>query len=202
MQRSRRRSQQNVRKERSRFSRVFVIAGAVLILLLTGSTTYALQLENQDQFCASCHTQPETQYYQQSVATPPTTLAAFHTPKDVHCIDCHSGGGALGRSTGLSQGLQDLVSFYSGNYRNPAITTSPLGDDSCTKCHSDLLASADFNNHFHVFLPRWQSIDASAAHGSTCHASHPAGDPTQGYMTTAAVEKVCVACHNAAGVRE
>ncbi len=38
-----------------------VIAVSILSILgLSGSAVYGIQLENQDSFCASCHTQPES----------------------------------------------------------------------------------------------------------------------------------------------
>ncbi len=181
-------------------ARILLIGGVVAVLLAiiggTGGTAYALNQENHDNFCASCHTQPESKYYEQSLAQTATTLASFHTPKNVRCIDCHSGGGALGRLSGLTQGAQDLVSFYSGNYHNPAIVTNKLGDDSCLKCHADVTQRPDFNNHFHRFLSRWQSVDSNAAHCVDCHTGHGAGDPTQQYLVVAQAQQVCQACHS------
>jgi predicted CXXCH cytochrome family protein len=123
------------------------------------------------------------------------TLAAFHTQKQVRCIDCHSGGGPLGRATGLEQGFQDLTTYYSGNYHKPAVTLNKLGDDSCTKCHEQTLTQGGFNNHFHSLLARWQSADPQAAHCVDCHTAHPAADSAQGYLVTAPVRTVCQQCH-------
>lgn len=184
---------------RSRLALAGLIAAVLLIIAFTAGTAYALQLENRDAFCASCHTEPETQFYQQSLGKNAVTLAAFHSQKETRCIDCHSGGGLFGRSAGLSQGTQDLLSYYSGNYHRPAITTAKLGDDSCTKCHSEVFAARDFNNHFHFFLPQWQSLDANAAHCVDCHTSHSTGDPAQGYLSTQSVTTICQNCHSAVG---
>ena len=115
-----------------------IVGGIVVLsLLAAGSgTAFAIQQENQDAFCASCHTEPEVTYYDQSQASPPATLAAFHAQNaeggspPARCIDCHSGGGPFGRVEGLKQGAQDTFSYWSGNYHDPAITTNPLGDDS------------------------------------------------------------------------
>lgn len=177
----------------------FVLAGlaiaGVIVLAIAGGTGYAIHLENNDAFCASCHTEPESQYYQQSLDKTATTLAAFHTQKNVRCIDCHSGGGPFGRAEGLSQGTQDLLAYYSGRYHKPAITLNKLGDDSCIKCHENTVTNGGFDNHFHLLLARWQSIDPNAGHCVDCHTSHPAGDPTQGFLQAATVEPVCQACH-------
>src|SRR5438105_569591 len=85
---------------------ITVLGAVVALVVMVGGTAYALHIEENDGFCASCHTEPETTYFQQSQTKPPVTLAAFHaqTAKmTARCIDCHSGGGAFGRATGLLQ---------------------------------------------------------------------------------------------------
>ena len=53
----------------------------VLLALLSaaGGVALALNLENHDAFCASCHTEPESRYFQQSQDKSAPTLASFHT---------------------------------------------------------------------------------------------------------------------------
>lgn len=172
------------------------LVGVVIAVIAAGTTAYALDRENHDAFCASCHTQPETEYYQQSLQSQPATLAAFHSQQGVRCIDCHSGGGKFGRTTGLTQGAQDLLAYYSGNYHDPAISTNKLSDDSCTKCHADVTTGRSFNNHFHIFLPRWQAVDPNAAQCVDCHPSHPSANPAQGYLIETTVTAVCQHCHS------
>ncbi len=195
MKHSKRLADRQAQKKRLRYVYVGLIVGALALVAMSGTTAYALNLEDHDAFCASCHTQPESQYYQQSLDKTPTTLAAFHTQKSTRCIDCHSGGGPVGRAVGLWQGSQDLVAYYSRHYHSPAITQNKLGDGSCTKCHANVLTLPDFNNHFHALLSRWQGADPNAAHCIDCHTAHPAADSTQGYLQTALVEKVCQDCH-------
>jgi len=195
MRHSKRLAAYRERKRRQGIIYIGLVAGALALVAISGTTAYALNLENHDAFCASCHTQPESQYYQQSSEKTPTTLAAFHTQKGARCIDCHSGAGPLGRAVGLWQGSQDLAAYYSGHYHSPALTQNKLDDGSCTKCHADILARPDFNNHFHVLLSRWQSTDPNAAHCVDCHTAHPTADSTQAYLQTAPVEKVCQDCH-------
>ena len=179
-----------------------LVAAVIGVIAVSGGTAYALQLEERDGFCASCHTQPEVKYYQQSQATDAVSLAAFHAQKQVRCIDCHSGGGPFGRIDGLSQGAIDAIAYYGGNYKSPAVTTSPLGDGSCTKCHADAMTQQTFNNHFHIFLSRWQSIDPDAAHCVTCHTAHPSASSAQQYLDSTAVRAVCDQCHTALGARD
>jgi predicted CXXCH cytochrome family protein len=169
----------------------------LLALLGAGGVAYALNLENHDAFCASCHTEPESRYFQQSQDKSALTLASFHTQKGVRCIDCHSGSGPLGRLAGLSQGSQDLVVYLSGHYHSPAVTLNKLDDGSCTKCHPDVEANAGFNNHFHSFLPRWQAVSAQAGRCVDCHTSHPTATAAQAYLTVPTVQAVCEGCHTA-----
>ncbi|HZD55860.1 MAG TPA: hypothetical protein VE136_04015 [Anaerolineales bacterium] len=176
-----------------------VIAVGLALVTAAGGTAYALNSENHDAFCASCHTEPENQFYQNSLQSPPTTLAAFHFQKNVRCIECHSGSGIFGRLQGLEQGAQDLIAYERGNYHHPAITTNPLGDGSCLKCHAEVTRNNSFNNHFHVFLAQWQSLDPNAAHCVDCHTSHSAAQEAQGYLTVATVQQECQACHAVAG---
>lgn len=175
-----------------------IAIGILSVLGLSGGAVYGIQLENQDSFCASCHTQPEAKYYQQSTTAPATTLAAFHTQKQARCIDCHSGGGPFGRMAGLTQGSIDLLAYQSGNYRAPAVTLTKLGDDSCIKCHSDTVTRGGFNNHFHLYLRQWQASDSTAAHCIDCHVAHPTGDPKQQFVQNTA-QAVCNQCHRSLG---
>jgi len=173
-------------------------------ILVIGGVGVSLALENQDVFCASCHTEPEATYYQQSMQANPGTLAAFHRQKATACIDCHSGGGILGRSEGLTQGAQDLMAFLSGTYHHPAITLNPLSDASCLKCHQDIPQSRPgvsraSNGHYHLYLSRWQAADPQAARCITCHTAHTHGLDGLQFMNQGRVAQVCDNCHTALG---
>ncbi len=184
-----------------------IALGLLIVLVATGvfaigGVGVALALENQDAFCASCHTEPEQTYYKQSTQTDPATLAAFHTQKQTACIDCHSGSGILGRREGLEQGAHDLAAFLSGIYNNPAVTTNPLGDDSCIKCHAGVITqqngeNQELNGHYHRFLARWQSVDQNAAHCTTCHTAHSTGLASMQFMAQGQVARICDDCHTA-----
>ena len=147
-----------------------LIALAGVGVLAVSGIGIALALENQDAFCASCHTEPETMYFTRSIQSNASDLASYHTHKETHCIDCHSSAGMLGRADGLKQGTRDLATYLSGKYHSPAITLSPLGDSSCIKCHSDIFVRPPGRSqaglgHYHYFLPQWQQNDSNAAHG-------------------------------------
>lgn len=195
------RAKRNRRRPSRRIPKSFILAGlivlAVALIGAGGATAYSINLENHDSFCASCHTQPETSYYQASLSSTPETMAVFHSGKAVRCIDCHSGGGPLGRLSGISRGAHDLIAYMSGHYNSPAVTTQPLGDGSCLKCHENVVNNQTFNNHFHVFLSRWQAQDPQAAHCVDCHTAHSGAPSSQAFMQDATVEPVCQACHSA-----
>lgn len=173
-------------------------AGALVI----GGISVALALENQDAFCASCHTEPEVTFFQRSTQKNPADLATYHTKKETRCIDCHSSSGMFGRASGLKQGAHDLANFISGAYHSPAITTNPLGDDACVKCHTKIYERAPGagkagSNHYHFYLLEWQAADASAANCTSCHAPHTAALESLKFMNQGKVGKLCEDCHTA-----
>ncbi len=175
-----------------------IAAGALAIAGIGG----ALALENQDAFCASCHTQPETTYYQRSIQSNATDLAAFHTKKETHCIDCHSASGTFGRASGLTQGAHDLANFVRGAYHSPAITTNPLGDDLCVKCHTKIYerprgAGKAGLNHYHFYLLEWQAADIDAARCITCHVPHTMALESMKFMNQGKLGQLCEDCHTA-----
>ncbi len=195
-------SQTRVRRKAAIGWLVFPVAIALLALTAAGvSVAYAAHVENNDAFCASCHTEPKSQYFTQSLASP-VDLASAHGAKRVECIQCHSGRGSIGRLTAMTTvAFPDLLAYNSGHYRSPAVTTVPLGDDHCLKCHADVTRRADFNNHFHQFLPLWQAQDpAHAATCVSCHNGHVAGgDPKIGFLVKSTAATVCQDCHAFAG---
>jgi predicted CXXCH cytochrome family protein len=187
--------------KKHRALRWLIVAGAVAavgIVLASGGLVTAIQLENRNAFCASCHTEPESEYYQRSLAAP-VDLASAHNAKNVACIQCHSGPGAPGRLEAItSVAAPDTFAFYSGHYRKPAAVTVPLGDEHCLKCHADVTSRQDFNNHFHVFLSRWQAqAPKDAATCVECHQGHNTnGRADIAYLEEATTVAVCQRCHS------
>jgi nitrate/TMAO reductase-like tetraheme cytochrome c subunit len=175
-----------------------VVIGGVLLSAATAVT--AMQFENHDDFCTSCHSQPESVYFQREVADA-TDLASFHAEKDVHCIDCHSGPGLFpGRISALSLGAKDLLAWVSGRARQPAMNTRPIDDANCLKCHQDVTQRRNFNNHFHIFLSRWQAMDKNAATCVSCHQSHHTdGEAQLAFLDRNHTVSVCQSCHQALG---
>ncbi len=162
-------------------------------------------LENNDQFCSSCHSQPETTYYERSQQSDPTDLASLHHFKETRCIDCHSGQGFLSRIVGVFRfGVADTLAFYSGNYHNPAVTTRPLSNTACTKCH-DLGALSGGNaepggqNHFHSanLQAAWLAAGGPVNRCNVCHPPHQQiGGATTIYTSQDVVNNGCSICHS------
>lgn len=189
--------------------RAIVILLAVGLTLGVASVGVGTQLENRDAFCASCHTEPETVYFNRSMAAP-VDLASTHAGIDtrVRCIDCHSGEGIAGRALSLEQGAGDLLAYVLGNYTSPALTTNPVGDAGCTKCHIPIeeentnppSTAALSNSHYHfaAYLTEWKARKPNAAGAcARCHPSHleigVEGQDFSGTTTSAA----CDDCHAA-----
>ncbi len=180
--------------------RVLVIVFAVGVLLTAGGFTFAANQEEHDAFCASCHTQPETTFFQRSTATA-VDLASFHTAKSTRCIDCHSGMGVTGRISAEVMGAHNALLWYTNTAVQPAKLTQPVGDDNCIKCHLEVLNQQPTrNNHFHIFLARWQAADANAGGCTSCHQGHQtkASADTR-WLEQATVEVVCQSCHRVIG---
>jgi hypothetical protein len=161
----------------------------------------AMQFENHNSFCASCHTEGEQTFYDRSITSAPVDLASIHDIKgQARCIDCHTGPGIIGRYGGLMAGATDLISFFSGHYPQPAALEEPYPDANCLKCHATIAQNQDFNNHFHVFLAQWQAIDKNAATCVSCHVSHDtSGDAKIAFLNETTTEAICQKCHSAAG---
>jgi hypothetical protein len=176
-----------------------VILGAAIILA-AGGFTFAATQEQHDSFCTSCHTQPESTFYQREMDPQAVDLASAHKAKDTRCIDCHSGKGVTGRIQAELLGAHNALAYYTKTAVQPAVLTSPIGDDRCYKCHQNIADKQDMNNHFHVFLPRWQSVDPNAATCVSCHQGHHTdGQVALAYLNRDTAIAVCDSCHHALG---
>lgn len=191
------------KRKASPLVKYLMIVIGIGVLLTASGFTFAATQEQHDYFCSSCHTQPESTYYQRTLATHPVDLASAHTVKQVRCIDCHSGTGVTGRVGAELLGAHNALAFYTGTAVQPAKVTSPIGDGNCLKCHAKVLVSRDMNNHFHFFLLRWQSRDTAAATCVSCHTGHATdGQADIAFLSQSHTVPVCDACHSALGEGE
>jgi hypothetical protein len=178
---------------------IFLAVGLAVLLTATGFTFAATQ-EQHDTFCASCHTQPESTFYQRSIDTQPVDLASAHKSKGINCIDCHSGAGIQGRVGAELLGARNAAALYTGTAVQPAPLTHPIGDVNCLKCHQQITNGRGRNNHFHAFLSRWQAADPKAATCVGCHEGHATDGTAQlAYLNETRARAVCEACHSALG---
>jgi predicted CXXCH cytochrome family protein len=181
---------------------VWVLEGILVLafVVVIGGFAFAATQEEHDNFCASCHTKPESTFYQRSVDAQPVDLASAHTTKGVKCINCHSGTGVVGRVQAELLGAHNALSWYTGTAVQPAALTTPIRDANCLKCHQEVTARRDQNNHFHAFLARWQATDPNAATCVSCHGGHTTdGEAQIAFLNRTTTEAVCNACHNALG---
>jgi len=180
--------------------------GALVLLVIAGAggTLYAAHLENSDSFCTSCHTEPEATFYQRAQATPATDLASAHGLKGVHCIQCHSGDGMMGRLDGMKLGARDLSVYLQGNYRQPSVLTQPYGDVQCVKCHDNIYQDRSFNNHFHKLLPQLTKVfPGQSITCIECHQGHSTkGEQKLAFLNRDTTGQVCQKCHRVAGAGE
>lgn len=196
-----RKASRKTRRPLGRRGIIALIVLGALVLLGTSAMVTGTQLEEHNNFCASCHTQDESTYYQQSLA-PAIDLASFHETKGVSlCIDCHSGAGLAGRVGGLMAGTSDLISFISRHYPQPAVQEDPIGDGNCLKCHANVTQNRDINNHFHAFLAQWQAVAPSnAATCVSCHNGHNIkGDAQLAFLNKNDTMVICQQCHETVG---
>jgi nitrate/TMAO reductase-like tetraheme cytochrome c subunit len=175
----------------------------VVFGLAVGAYATVATLEADDSFCASCHVEPETTYYQASLEPDEAiTLAAYHAGVKTRCIDCHSRRWFPGRIWAQLGGLQNFLAYRSGNYSDPSVTTRPVGDGGCSKCHSDLTWVSERPGHYHSpgLRGRWRAQGGPANTCEACHPSHeavaPAGDH---FMDADLVEEMCEDCHELTG---
>ncbi len=187
---------------------VLVVAAAVAI----GGFAYGYQMENNDAFCASCHTEPESTYYERTKSDPNHDLAAWHSTEETRCIDCHSEKGLSGRAGAMLLGARDMIAFRTGNYVQPVKTTKPLNNSSCTKCHSFSFFGGEagegpsvdgvrgHDGHYHIgsLLTSWRLRGGPVNACASCHPAHVAASIGD-YRNNAVINQGCDACHAALG---
>ncbi len=170
------------------------ISLAIFVSILVSVGGVSIHLENHNAFCASCHTEPETTYYQRTLSPKSVDLATQHG-ENARCIDCHSGEGILGRMSSLALGAKDLAKFISRTHIQPAQLSSALGRGHCLKCHEAIASKVGFEDHFHS-LSALQENDDSQTTCVACHKSHSTqGNEEVGFLETGAVKQTCEVCH-------
>jgi hypothetical protein len=180
---------------------IIVLLPVVGLLAGIAGVAFSMEKETHDDFCASCHTQPEVEFYRRSVdrAALAFDLAASHAraAKSVRCIDCHGGFEPVQRiNTFFTLAVWDTIKFWTGNYNQPARMHAPLPDANCIYCHREAIAKLGLDNHFHTLL-----ADPSAPRllCVACHPSHVTGNPEERFIARRVVYPQCNACHRQMG---
>jgi predicted CXXCH cytochrome family protein len=202
---------------------IWVLVGLVAlgILFAAGGFTYAANQETHDPFCASCHTEPETTFFQRSTEAQAVDLASYHTAQKSRCIDCHAGPGIWGRMQAEMLGARNTVAWYTNTAIQPAQQTVPIEDGNCLKCHQAVTQRGYIPkqtvtivgegrggeeaglNHWHEQLGRWQAVAANAGSCTSCHPGHSTdGTAETGFETSQRTRRVCEGCHEVLGERE
>ncbi len=179
---------------RLRFFLIAVFLGTAALFAGVAGVSYK---EQDNGFCASCHTQPETEYvarFERAVAeTNANDLAAFHhRKKETRCIDCHVGEGFVGRAQVVAIAAWDAVKHYAGIARQPAVIVVPVQNEACSQCHADTLARPGFANHEHTKLAE---RDAPFIRCTDCHVTHRVGDERNAFQFRDAIFPQCEYCH-------
>jgi nitrate/TMAO reductase-like tetraheme cytochrome c subunit len=187
-----------------------VVVGAVAVL---GGVSIVSANEQNDQFCISCHTQPESTYFarfQTAMTGRSQDLASFHHQKlyprgspgasNIRCIDCHVGEGLVGRGIVVSLAAWDALKYVTGTATQPAKVVFTIQNEGCIKCHEQQVqVNLDkpvkpfiIDNHFHYKLfEKGAPFEACVA----CHVSHREGTDTNGFQFRDAIIPVCQDCH-------
>ncbi len=179
-----------------------IILGLLLlgVLLIPVFTVTGMQMENNDAFCTSCHTEPEMTFYNRTQAATAVDLSSFHAGEETRCIDCHSGEGLNGRLHAMALGGGDALKFVRGNFPQPSPLTQPISDENCLKCHQETAVSSRQNSHYHVLLAEWQKADPGAAACVDCHQSHSTdGEERLLFLNKDHTTTLCKECHAFAG---
>ncbi len=172
--------------------------GAVVgLLALIGGVAFASRQEQDDQFCASCHTQPESEYFERFLRADAQKaaedLAALHhRKKEIKCIDCHGGEGLIGRAQVLTVAAWDALRYYTRTARQPAVVVIPLQNEGCTKCHEDAVRKSGFENHYHN---KMSDPEAPFLRCTDCHLTHRLGDELNAFQFRNAILPQCEFCH-------
>lgn len=197
--------------------RILVALVALGVVALIASVSVVSGQEQNDQFCGSCHTQPESTYlarFDQAQSGKATDLAAFHhkqlyprnspDARSIKCIDCHVGEGFVGRGIVLSLAAWDALKYVTRTARQPAQVVFTVQDEACLKCHDQQvkvgLATAqqvfNIDNHFHYLLftagaPREPCV--------SCHVSHREGSEVTAFQFRSVIIPICQDCHQKEG---
>ncbi len=199
--------------------RAGLIAAAVALLMTLVSAVTVSHVEENNQFCASCHTPLEVLYVDQAARARPDdspNLAALHyvvtlqrddrSTQIVNCVACHRGDNSLGhRTVALALGVINTVKWTLGDDGSDAAGQHRfewLSNAGCSRCHGDALTEREFENHFHYYLSEYNAdpgvranTAANALYCNDCHVSHRDLPKELDFLADEVVFPACKRCH-------
>ncbi|MBM3129605.1 MAG: hypothetical protein FJ009_13380 [Chloroflexi bacterium] len=183
--------------------RLIAFGAGIVVLAIAVGVLYVSHQEQANAFCVSCHTEPEmtylARYFRAVEQDAAEDLAAFHyRAKEIRCIDCHGGEGALGRTQVLLYGAHNAFKRYTGFAQQPATIILPLQNEACLKCHDARVRQPGFENHMHnkQFL---SPEPVPFIRCSDCHVSHRPADERTTFLFRDAIFPRCEYCHKTVG---
>jgi hypothetical protein len=189
-------------QQRRRFFTLLLMLGGIGLIVAGVAFVGGTILEEQDSFCASCHTVPETTYFERTTAlladtsAPISDLATqhYHLNDTFQCIQCHRGTASLSdRIQTLALGARDTLIMVSGKadptIEKSTVEQSVLVNAACVGCHeTTLLTFNGIQNHFHNFLPQTGEL---LAQGKQMVGVQGGG----GFRTFNNIPLTCTSCH-------
>jgi hypothetical protein len=184
---------------------------------LAGGTMVVTELEKDDSFCGSCHTEPEVTYLERFASAEgggAFDLASYHHAQvesllapmvpNMRCVDCHQGEGLVGRTLVLSLAAYDAVKYFSGTAKQPATSSLPIQNEACLKCHEqEVKRFAELpvtpfilDNHYHY---KYFQPNAPLMSCVGCHPGHVESSHAVGFQLRRTTIPICEACHQFQG---
>ncbi len=158
------------------------------------------RLEARNEFCVSCHLDPETPLHEHLLesfkAVPARSLAAAHHGDadgngSFKCIDCHGGSGPAGRVRAKLLAARDVVLYFAGRFDEPDHLTVPLRDEDCSQCHATY--EPERPDDFHALEDHNIGLPFRC---TECHRAHPVGaSASLRFLERETVLPVCRQCH-------
>ena len=149
--------------KRRRLTIAAIAAGAtVLLVALAAGVVVAT---DQPAFCGTCH---EMGPYHDAWKAGPH--------KDVACVSCHVGNGAVARVAHKFVALGEVRDHLFGEPTFPLVESPSVPDERCTACHKRIAESSDgFSHSAHAAKGSCQSCHPEAGHVVTAQALGKAG---------------------------
>lgn len=192
--------------------RMLAIAALTGIVSAPAGWLVSDRLEEDDDFCTSCHVAPSRPLHAALRtgfdAAPAASLAAVHggatvqrtaaePPTEFRCIDCHGGASFIGRVRVKALAAKDAFWYAVGHFEEPTHMRSPLWDEDCRKCHDafdEREVEAWQSPHFHQLPVHNAALGVDCV---ACHEVHESGgNPDSFFLRAPRVRSQCARCHS------